>query len=537
MSIGTSLLSLMGTQDPRQRMVERILAAQQPVSSAPYAAPQQDPAAMQVAGAEPEGGEYATQASKDAAAKAPPPQQAEAYTSPADLSGMYKEILEYNSRAENFDRGFALLGSAFAHPENRANIINTFSPGDSSAQMDPAKMVELAQGIQKSQIERATLAAQMARLPAIAEKYGIDLPTAQLLLQSGQLDEFVGEREKLNNKNNELVPRVVDGQTVFFKGDKITNTYGTKKMPDLEFREINGQVIGIDKSTGKEVSRIGEKQVQWEKIEDTDGTTMIIDKNNPTKVLGRLGTPKDPLATDDTREYDRYRADLPPGSAPMSFEDWQTKMKKAGANNTNVTVGGEKKFQEKMGEEQAKRYVGFQTAADSARKSKEQYALAEKALDSGLETGTGADMMLAARKAGQFLGVDVDEGKIAAAETMKAAANQMAMIKRNPESGLGLPGSVSDRDLQFLKDADFNLGTSEAGNRVLIKVARKIAERNEEVASMAAEYVEKNGNLDAGFEKQLRDYAKANPLFDDIDFKTQTPEEKRKAALDKWVKQ
>lgn len=541
MSMGTSILNLLGRRDPRENLLR--VAGDQPAEVTPAV-----PGAQYPASTEPEGGIYATQAAKDAAATVPAQPaakpQPEAYQSPTELLGMYKELMEYNSKAQNLDRGIALLGSAFAHPENRANIMQAFSPSSSASDlssMDPAAVWKSIQEIQAAETARTQKAAMIAQLPMIAKKYGIDEATAQLLFQNEQLDDFIAEREKATfTRDNEKPTTAVDpvtGQTIGFDPRKGRELFriGDPKKPGIEFQKVGDDLYLFEKDTGKEIRRITNDDPEYLNITDTDGTTMIVDKKNPTKIIGRLGTPK-VASSDDTIEYDRYVAQETAAGRPVkSLEQWILSTKKAGANQQIVNIpAAEKKFAEKMGEEQGKRYVQYQQMADSARQMKSQYDIAEKALDSGLDTGTGADMMLAARKAGQLFGVDVDEEKIAAAETIKSISNQLAMMKRNPESGLGLPGSVSDRDLQFLKDADIQIGSSVEGNRTMIRIARKIAERNEQVAIKAAEYVEKNGQLDTGWEKELKRFADENPLFDDLQIGNASPEERKRKAFEKY---
>lgn len=544
MSMGTSLLALMGRRDPREKLMQ-VQGAQPPVMQVPA------DGAQYPAQAEPEGGVYATPEGVAHPVQPPAqpikPPEAEAYKSPEDLMGMYKELLEYKSRADNMDRGIALLGSAFAQPENRANIMNAFSPSGNSqgmGEMDPIAIQKGIMELRGAEESRVQKAAMLAQLPMIARKYGIDEGTARMLYENEQLDDFVAEREKATfTRDNEKPTTAIDpvtGQTIGFdpRAGKELFRIGDPKKPGIEFQKVGDSLYLLEKDTGKEIRKITNDDPDYMNVQDTDGTTMIIDKKDPTKIIGRLGTPKDMTATDDTKEYDRYVADMTKtGGKPITFQEWQLQKQKASATNVTVNNAGEKKFAEKMGEEQAKRYVQYQTAADSARKSKEQYAIAEKALDSGLETGTGADMMLAARKAGQFFGADVDEDKIAAAEALKAASNQMAMLKRNPESGMGLPGSVSDRDLQFLKDADFNLGTSRDGNKLIIKIAKRMAERQEQVAIRAAEYIEKHEVLDSGWEKELKKFAEENPLFEDLDMGAKKTPEQIKADEDALVEE
>ena len=78
-----------------------------------------------------------------------------------------------------------------------------------------------------------------------------------------------------------------------------------------------------------------------------------------------------------------------------------------------------------------------------------------------------------------------------------------------------MPGSVSDRDLEFLQAMNPNLAQTPEGRRQLIETRKKLARREQEVAKMAREYAAKNnGRLDSGFEAVLADYAERNPLFE-----------------------
>lgn len=529
MSMGTSILNLIGRPDPRDKLM-RVLAGD---GTATPPAEVQYPAT-----GEPEGGVYATPEGVANPVRTQQPQP-EAYTSPDDLMGMYKELLDYQSRTANVDRGVALLGSAFAHPENRANIMNAFGGGqDQSAAPDPMAFAKTITDMRSAEVARTQKAAMMAQLPAIAKKYGIDEATAQLLFQNNQLDEFVNKREEaqFTRDNEKPVTAVNHGQTIGFdpRTGKEIFRIGVPDKPKLEFQKVGDDLHIID-DTGNTVRTIKNDDPEYMNITDTDGTTMIVDKKNPTKVMARLGSPKDPLATDDTKEYDRYAADTTAaGGQPKTFEQWQLQNKKAGAQNVTVNNGSQKEFDKQLGQEQAKRYVELQNQAANNRKALDQYSLVEKALDSGLETGTFADVTLAGRKIGDALGMDVNKDKIAQAETIKSVTNQLALLKRNPESGMGLPGSVSDRDLQFLKDADIQLGTSVAGNKIMVKVAKKFAERNIKVADMAADYIKQHGQLDAGWDKQLSDYAFANPLFADLDIKASSPADRKKAAFEKY---
>ena len=84
---------------------------------------------------------------------------------------------------------------------------------------------------------------------------------------------------------------------------------------------------------------------------------------------------------------------------------------------------------------------------------------------------------------------------------------------RNPDSGMGMPGTMSDADREFLKASQLGLDKSPGGNKAMLMAARALKNRKLEVAKMADEYIEKNGALDPGFNRMVRDYAEKNPLF------------------------
>ena len=54
------------------------------------------------------------------------------------------------------------------------------------------------------------------------------------------------------------------------------------------------------------------------------------------------------------------------------------------------------------------------------------------------------------------------------------------------------------------------------GNRQLIETAKRLAQRDQQVAQMAREYRKQNGHLDEGFYQQLQQFSEANPLFRDM---------------------
>ena len=83
---------------------------------------------------------------------------------------------------------------------------------------------------------------------------------------------------------------------------------------------------------------------------------------------------------------------------------------------------------------------------------------------SNLYTGIGGDAVQFFRQLGSALGMDTnaEEG-----ELMKAYQSQMAMLMRNPDSGGGLPGAASEKDVEFLLSSVPSLRNTPRGRKLI----------------------------------------------------------------------
>jgi len=212
--------------------------------------------------------------------------------------------------------------------------------------------------------------------------------------------------------------------------------------------------------------------------------------------------------TDDMREYALARRQGYQGT----FQNYMLDMKKAGATSVNVNAG-EKAWDQESAKLQAKRYDDITAGAGNAQDMLSMYDLAEQALTSGVRTGFGAETELNLRQLGASMGIDTDPEKLAGGELIRSIQNRMALLMRSPNGGMGMPGALSDRDIKFLKDAQIGLDRSPEGNRQMLEAYRSMEQRKIEISQLADQYVEEHGKLDAGFNKTVREYAKANPLF------------------------
>lgn len=186
---------------------------------------------------------------------------------------------------------------------------------------------------------------------------------------------------------------------------------------------------------------------------------------------------------------------------------------------TTVNVGaGEKAWDTESAKLFAKKYDDLSTQAQTAQEMIGLFDIAQQAMDTGLRTGAFGENELDLRRFAQAIGVqDADNAeKVAGGELIRSVQNRMALIMRSPESGMGMPGAVSDRDLTFLKDAQIGLDRTPEGNRKMLLAYSALERRKIEVAQLADQYVEQNGRLDAGFNRVVREYAAANPLFEGL---------------------
>ena len=186
-----------------------------------------------------------------------------------------------------------------------------------------------------------------------------------------------------------------------------------------------------------------------------------------------------------------------------------------GAPVVPVGAANDSPFARETGKEFAKDYMNIQNKAQTASDTLATLDEAEKAIDSGIYTGFGGEAAQAFRRAASAVGLG-NPDDTAAGEMLQKIQNEMAMIVRNPDSGMGLPGAASDKDVEFLKSTQVGLGRSPQANRMFIEAARRVKNRQIEIAHRANDYVKRHGSLDVRFYSELRDWAAKNSMFDGL---------------------
>jgi hypothetical protein len=133
--------------------------------------------------------------------------------------------------------------------------------------------------------------------------------------------------------------------------------------------------------------------------------------------------------------------------------------------------------------------------------------------DPNVAKGGLAENISGLKNIGASLGVETKG--LGTEQAIEAITNKMALDARSTAEGGGMPGAMSDADRNFLKAQQPGLSKTPEGRAAIIGNARKVAQRQVQIAQMANEYERANGRLDAGFDRAVADFAAQNPLFAD----------------------
>jgi hypothetical protein len=164
-----------------------------------------------------------------------------------------------------------------------------------------------------------------------------------------------------------------------------------------------------------------------------------------------------------------------------------------------------------VGEGMGKQYLAIQQTGLDAPSKLSKLDRLDYLLD-GLNTGKLAPTFAQLASIGESFGITLDKN-LGPKQAALALSREIALTLRNPAGGAGMPGALSDADREFLVTMTPGLTQSPEGNRLILETARKLAQRDMQVAKIARDYRKKHGTLDEGFYDALEDFANANPLF------------------------
>lgn len=224
-----------------------------------------------------------------------------------------------------------------------------------------------------------------------------------------------------------------------------------------------------------------------------------------------------PKASDPTTAEQEYNLARQQGYQG-TFMDYKAELAQSMRPQTNVNVNSsappmETEYDKAMGKSNAETYIDINKQGMEAASSASKYKQLGDLLSSpGVYQGAGGESVLQAQKIASSLGINM-EG-VGPAQAAQAISRGLALELRNPASGAGMPGAMSDSDREYLKSLVAGVNNTPEGNKMLIDAKVKVERRKQEVSKMARKYQTKNGRFDqAGFYEELQKWSDSNPLF------------------------
>ncbi|MCL4182836.1 MAG: hypothetical protein KJ011_05255 [Burkholderiaceae bacterium] len=224
------------------------------------------------------------------------------------------------------------------------------------------------------------------------------------------------------------------------------------------------------------------------------------------------GTPKAIVPNVNAPHMPTLGADGQVGVQPnLPVQNFQMQRARAGATTVAPTFVQEKAESQAVGKFYGEAFGDIQKAGFAAQNRINNINRMAQLLE-GIETGRLTPTMKDIAGVAHSLGINIDPA-LPQKEAIESLSNEMALQARNPSGGAGMPGALSDKDREYLSNIVPGLSKTPGGNRTILETARKLAQRDADVARMAREYRKRNGALNEGFYDELQAFAESNPLF------------------------
>lgn len=162
----------------------------------------------------------------------------------------------------------------------------------------------------------------------------------------------------------------------------------------------------------------------------------------------------------------------------------------------------------------SKTHSELQEGASAARSGLNQIQRLDELLKE-IDTGKFSTSALEIKRIAKSFGIDLGDKEIGQQEAATALAKQLALALRNPSSGAGMPGALSDSDRQFLEKMVPGLETTPEGRTLMMQTARAMYQRSIDTARVANEYLRSKefATDPSGLYAKLQEFADKNPLF------------------------
>lgn len=161
-------------------------------------------------------------------------------------------------------------------------------------------------------------------------------------------------------------------------------------------------------------------------------------------------------------------------------------------------------------EERSQKYLEqLDGEADGADQQLNMLGMLKSALqDETVYQGSGGGYVHAVKKLGQALGFDVQG--VSVADMVNSLGSQLALYFRNPESGFGMPGSLSEGELKFLRAMVPGLGNSRDGNKLMVEALILLNQRKVALQQLYEQHYLNGGGRDSEWNRIRREFVEKN---------------------------
>jgi len=184
-----------------------------------------------------------------------------------------------------------------------------------------------------------------------------------------------------------------------------------------------------------------------------------------------------------------------------------------GFSRPESQAAGDRAMAEGRAKDAIDREVKLRNSWGEANNRYQQLDLMENLFqDPNVASGALAESISSLKGVADSLGIRT-QGK-PAEDVIQAVAGEMALKMRLQGGENLMPGQMSNFEQQLLRSMSPSLSQSREGRMLLVQVFKAKTERDMRISEMAADYVDKNGRLDSGFDRQVREYVRSNPMFE-----------------------
>jgi len=160
----------------------------------------------------------------------------------------------------------------------------------------------------------------------------------------------------------------------------------------------------------------------------------------------------------------------------------------------------------------------YQSIVDNGTKAQQEIPqlqmLQEQMNDPNFFSGAGEKYNLLYKRLKSAVGIDPDAAVPQEFLRKATAANVLSSL--GALKGLG---QIRVAEINMAREAASSPDNSIPANKLLTEISIRTHQRNADIADLAQAYKEKNGSLDAGFDKLVTQYGKQHPLFTDAEIK------------------